>query len=160
MKNIIFSLVITLVVAVFGLSSCNKDDKTNSSVNYTVLDSEKANTKAALSLSQSFNDTLIMVYDTAKMHKNNAYCIKYDKLYHKNDSMFKAHYNMFGDEMYKNGVMMHGYTPGSMMGGGMMNGGMMDTARIHSDTTMMNGYYNNMMQLRSKHQPYHNGIYN
>ena len=154
---------INLILACISVSSiltmsCNKDGQTDA--DYTAINNDISNTKADLLLSQSYNDTLTMVYDTAKVHKNNTECIKYDKLYHKSDSMFTIHYTMFGDEMYKDGIMMKGYTPGSMMGGGMMNTGMMDMHQIQGDTVMMNGYYNSMQQLRSKHQVLDQGIYN
>jgi outer membrane lipoprotein-sorting protein len=153
--KIFFSAIVILQILLAG---CMKD---NNNVDYTVIDSEKTNIKSALDLSLAYNDTLIMVYDTAKVHKNNRYCIKYDTLYHKNDSMFKMHYTMFGDEMYKNGMMMNNYTPsGGMMQGGMMNSGNMDMNRMMADTTIVDGYYRNMSQLHSKHSTYHNGIYN
>lgn len=158
MKNVMFSLVIIVVAMMMSVTGCKKN--TNGSDDFTIIDAETSNSQTALNLSKAFNDTLVTVYDTVKIHKNNLYCIKYDKLYHKNDSMFNVHYNMFGDEMYKNGIMMKGYTPGSMMGGMMNSSSMMNTQRLHSDTTMMNGYYKNMQQLHSKHQTYHNGIYN
>ena len=153
MKNIIgFALVIVAMLLVFY--SCAKD---KSNADYTVVDAEKVQIKSALSLSQAYNDTLIMVYDTAKMHKNNKYCIKYDTLYHKNDSMFNMHY----DEMYKNGMMMSNYSASSgMMQGGMMNSGSMDKNRMMGDTATVGGYYRNMHQLHSKHATYHNSIYN
>jgi hypothetical protein len=157
MKNIILGLGITILGMMISVSGCKKDNNRN--VDYSTIDLEKSNTKSALILSEAYSDTLKMYYDTAKIRKNNAYCIKYDKLYHKNDSMFSVHYNTFGDEMYKNGIMMTGYAQGGMMNGGMMNGGMMDTQRLHGDTAMMNGYYKNILQLRTKHQPFHTGIY-
>ena len=157
MKNV-NGLVLSIVVTFMLLTSCNKNDST---ADYSLIDGEKAKIKSALDLSQAFNDTLKMVYDTAKIHKNNRYCIKYDKLYHQSDSMFKVHYNMFGDEIYKNGMMMNNYYPSnSMMQGGMMNGGSMDKSRMMGDTTTVGGYYRNMHQLQEKHQPYHQGIYN
>lgn len=157
MKNII-GFILGIVVMLIVFISCAKD---KSNADYTVVDSEKTQLKSALTLSQAYNDTLIMVYDTAKMHKNNKYCIKYDTLYHKNDSMFNMHYNKFGDEMYKNGMMMSNYSASSgMMQGGMMNSGTMDKNRMMSDTSIVGGYYRNMHQLHSKHATYHNGIYN
>lgn len=157
MKRI--SLILACVsVSLILIISCKKDGQTGT--DYTAVNNEINNTKTDLSLSKSYNDTLTMVYDTAKVHKNNTECIKYDKLYHKSDSMFTVHYTMFGDEMYKDGIMMKGYTPGSMMGGGMMNTGMMDMHQIQGDTAMMNGYYNSMQQLRTKHQVLDQGIYN
>ena len=89
MKNVIFSLIIIIVAMMISFVGCKKDSQT--SVDYTTIDTEQSNAKSALVLSQSYNDTLGMVYDTAKTHKNNALCIKYDKLYHKNDSMFSMH---------------------------------------------------------------------
>jgi hypothetical protein len=157
MKNI--TRFFLSIVAIFILFvGCDKD---KNNVDYSVVDSEKAQIKSALEVSQAYNDTLIMVYDTAIMHKNNRYCIKYDTMYHRNDSMFSMHYIMFGDEMYKNGMMMSNYTPsGGMMQGGMMNSGTMDMNRMMGDTATVAGYYRNMQQLHSKHASYHNGIYN
>ncbi|HEY4789084.1 MAG TPA: hypothetical protein VIH57_23710 [Bacteroidales bacterium] len=147
--------LLTLMVFV---TNCKKDNQTNA--DYAAINTNISDSKTALSLSQSYNDTLITYFDTAKVHKNNVNCIKYDKLYHKSDSMFTAHYNMFGGEMYQDDIMMKGYTPGSMMGGGTTNTGMMDMHQIQGDTAMMNGYYNSMIQLHNKHQSYHNSIYN
>lgn len=150
-----------LIVGAFALfvllSSCTKD---NSNVSYAQLDAEKAKLQSSFTLTKAYNDTLKMVYDTVKVHSNNLYCIKYDKLYHKNDSMFTVHYGMFGGEMYKNGIMMSNYTPGDgMMQGGMMNTSM-DKARMMSDTATVGQYYRNMHTMRIQHQTYHNGIYN
>lgn len=157
MKKVI-GLVLGIAVLALLITSCTKD---KNSVDYSVIDSEKTQTKSALDQSQAYNDTLIMVYDTASIHKNNMYCIKYDTLYHKNDSMFTMHYNKFCDEMYKNGVMMSNYSPSnSMMQGGMMNSGSMDMNRMMADTATVGGYYRSMRQLHTKHQTYHNSIYN
>jgi hypothetical protein len=151
-------LVLSITSLFMLFTSCMKD---NNGVNFTVLDNEKNQIKSALDLSQAYNDTLIIVYDTALMHRNNKYCIKYDKLYHKNDSMFNMHYTQFGNEMYKDGMMMSNYNPsGGMMQGGMMNYGSNDKNRMMGDTAMVGGYYRNMNQLHSKHATYHNGIYN
>ena len=133
----------------------------NSIIDSAQINSEKTNAGNALVLTQAYNDTLKMVYDTVKIHKNNTYCIKYDKLYHKNDSMFTVHYTMFGNEMYKNGIMMKNYTPGSgMMQGGMMKNGSTDFNQMMSDTATIGGYYRNMRTIHLQHQTYHNGIYN
>lgn len=157
MKNKM-NLVLSVVAMLILFIGCQKD---KSSANYTVLDTEKSNVKSALDHSQAYNDTLILVYDTAKIHKNNKYCMHYDSLYHKNDSLFGTHYNMFCDEIYKNGMMMSNYSPSaSMMQGGMMNGGTMDRNKMMSDTAIVGGYYRNMQQLHTKHATYHNGIYN
>jgi len=152
--NGLFAGVFTLLMV---LSSCTNGNITNSAQ----INSEKTKAGSALVLTQAYSDTLKMVYDTVKVHKNNSYCIKYDKLYHKNDSMFTVHYHMFGDEMYKNGIMMTNYTPGNgMMQGGMMDNGSLDYKQMMNDTATAGGYYRNMMKLHTAHQPYHNGIYN
>jgi hypothetical protein len=152
------NFMIAISVTLMLMASCMKN---KSGADYSVLDSEKAKISNALDISQAFNDTLKMVYDTAKIHKGNLYCIKYDKLYHQGDSMFKVHYSLMGDEMYKNGMIMQNYSPSnSMMQGGMMNNGTMDRNRMMSDTVIIDGYYRNMNQLRNVHQPYHNGIFN
>ncbi len=157
--KLILSITSVMVLLVVFTSGCKKDNSQD--VNYTTLENAQKNAKTALTLSQSYNDTLIMIYDTAQMHKGNRFCLRYDSLYHHSDSMFSMHYKLFGDEMYRNGVMMPGYTSGGgMMGGGMMVGGMMDTSRWHQDTAMMNGYYSTMQHLHLNHQPYHNGIHN
>jgi|ERR1035437_6596879 hypothetical protein len=153
--NGLFTTVFTLLLL---LSGCTNG---NSIANSAQISSEKTKTGSALVLAQAYNDTLKMVYDTVKVHKNNSYCIKYDKLYHKNDSMFTVHYHMFGDEMYKNGIMMNNYTPGSgMMQGSMMNNGSTGYYQMMSDTATVGSYYRNMMKLHVQHQTYHNGIYN
>jgi hypothetical protein len=150
-------LVFGLVVATMFLTSC---DKNNSKVDYSVIDGEKVNIQSALELSQAYNDTLIRVNDTVKIPGHNHYCMKYDTLYHKNDSMFNMHYNMFGDEMYKNGMMMSNYSPSTgMMHGGMMNSGKMGMNHMMNDTAIVGDYYRKMHQLHSMHQTYHLGIY-
>src|ERR1035437_2901422 len=157
MKNVNW-LVLSSVTLFMLMTSCKKD---NNSTEYSLVDSEISKTKSALDLSLAYNDTLKMVYDTAKVHSNNKYCIKYDKLYHHNDSMFQMHYALFDDEMYKNGMMMSNYSPStSMMGGGMMNSGTLDKARMMGDTATVGGYFRSMHQLYSKHAMYHNAIYN
>jgi hypothetical protein len=157
MKNI-NGLVLSIATMLILLAGCMKGQN---SADYSVVDNEKAQIKSASELSQAYNDTLIMVYDTAIMHKNNKYCIKYDTIYHKNDSIFNMHYIIFCDEMYKNGMMMSNYSPsGSMMQGGMMNSGTMDKNRMMNDTSIVGGYYRDMHQLHSKHATYHNSIYN
>ena len=158
MKTIKIDFIIGIPVLLMLIISCMR---VKNNPDYSVIDSEKSKTLNAFNLSQAFNDTLKMVYDTAKVHKGNQYCIKYDKLYHQGDSMFKVHYSLCGDEMYRNGMMMQNYSPSnSMMNGGMMNGGSMDMNRLTGDTATMDGYYRNMHQLRNVHQPYHNGIFN
>jgi hypothetical protein len=153
--NVVFSAIVFLQILI---ASCMKE---NNAVDYSVIDSEKTNIKSALEQSQEYNDTLIMVYDTAMMHLNNRYCIKYDTLYHMSDSIFNSHYTKFCDEIYKNGMMMSNYTPSNgMMQGGMMNSGTMDMNRMMNDTSVVGGYYRNMQQLHKKHTTYHNGIYN
>lgn len=151
-------IIIGLSTLLIWVTNCKKDSQTGA--NFAVINNDISSSKTALSLSQLYNDTLIMYLDTAKIPKNNVNCIMYDKLYHKSDSLFTANYSMFGNEMYKDGIMMKGYTPGGMMGGGMMNTGMMDMQQIQSDTAMMDGYYSTMVQLHSKHQYFHNSIYN
>lgn len=156
-------MVVGIITLLLLAVSCKKD---NNSADYSVIDGEKAKIKNALDLSQAFNDTLKMVYDTAKVHKNNRYCIKYDTLFHQSDSMFMVHYSLFGDEMYKNGIMMQNYSPtnrmmqGGMMQGGVMNSGSMDMNRMMGDTVTVDGYYRSMYQLIEKHQLYDKGIYN
>src|ERR1035437_223667 len=158
MKTIKIDFVVVISAILMLTSSCMKN---KSGADYSVIDNEKSKTLNAFNLSKAFNDTLKMVYDTAKVHKGNLYCIRYDKLYHQGDSMFKVHYSLCGDEMYRNGMMMQNYSPSnSMMEGGMMNGGSMDMNRLTGDTATMDGYYRNMHQLRNIHQPYHNGIFN
>lgn len=157
MKTIKLNFAIVIPVLLMLLAGCSRD---TISPNYTVIDGEKVKILNAFSLSKAYNDTLIMVYDTALIHHGNHYCIKYDKLYHKGDSMFTAHYTLMGDEMYKNGMMMQHYSPSyNVMHGGMMKNGMMDMSRMMSDTTIVDGYYRNMHQLHIKHATYHNGIY-
>jgi len=151
------NLVLSFLILVLFFAGCAKDNKAD----YSVIDAEKIQTKSALLLSTAYSDTLKMVFDTAKIQRNNPYCIKYDKLYHKNDSLFTVHYQMFGDEMYQNGMMMSNYSPSTgMMQGGMMNSGTLDLKLMMGDTATIGGYYRNMHQLNSKHQPYHSGIYN
>ena len=153
--NGLFAGVITLVIL---FSSCANN---NSSLDFAQIDAQKVQIQTSLNLTSTYNDTLKMVYDTVKLRKNNPYCIKYDKLYHKNDSMFTLHYGMFGDEMYKNGIMMNNYTPGNgMMQGGMMNNNSMDLNRMLGDTAMVGGYHRNLLKLHIQHQVYHNSIYN
>ncbi|NDP22302.1 MAG: hypothetical protein GZ091_14660 [Paludibacter sp.] len=150
-------IIVSLVIGLVGCSTSHNSGK----VDLNAINTEISYSKSALNLSKAYSDTLKMYYDTVKVKHNNVYCMKYDKLYHKNDSLFTMHYNMFGEEMYKGGFMMNNYTPGSMMGNnGMMGTGGMMNATLRSDTTMMNGYYNTMHQLRINHQTYHNGIYN
>lgn len=157
MKNI-YSLVLGAFVLILYFAGCTKD---NSNADNSAIIFETAQVKSALLLSTAYGDTLKMVYDTAKITRYNKYCIKYDKLYHKNDSMFTIHYHMFGDELYKNGMMMSNYSPSTgMMQGGMMNSGTMDLKLMMGDTATVGGYYRNMHQLNINHQSYHNGIYN
>src|SRR5665647_733300 len=148
------NLVLSILVLVLYFSGCTKDNKAD----YSAIDAEKTQTKSALLFSTAYSDTLKMVFDTAKITRYNKYCIKYDKLYHKNDSMFTVHYNMFGDEIYKNGMMMSNYSPSAGMMQ-MMNSGIIDLNLMMGDTATVGGYYRNMHQLNIKHQPYHNGIY-
>jgi len=140
----------------FLLSACNNN------VDFSQIDAEKAKVSSSLLLTKAYNDTLKMVCDTVKVQKNNAYCIKYDKLYHKNDSLFTMHYNMFGSLMYDNGIMMNNYTPadGMMQGGSMMNSGSKNYNTMMADTAAIGGYYRTMCVIRATHQTYHNVIYN
>ena len=152
--NELMAGVFTLFMALTGCTS-------NSNVDNAQFDSDKSKVQSSLSLTGAYNDTLKMVYDTAKVHHNNLLCIKYDKLYHKTDSMFTIHYNMFGDDMYKNGIMMQNYTPGDgMMQGGKMMSGSTGYNQMMSDTALVGGYFRNMTKLHSQHMIYHNGIYN
>lgn len=150
--------LVGVIMLVLAFTDCKTDV---SSVAYAQIDTEKAKVQSSYSLTKAYNDTLKMVYDTVKVHKNNAYCLKYDRLYHKNDSLFTMHYNMFGDMMYQKGIMMNNYTPSTGMMGGM---GMMDAnidiARMMADTTAVGGYYRNMHTIQTQHQTYHTGIYN
>ena len=151
------NIVLSVFIIILFFGSCTKDNKAD----YSVIAAEKTQTKSALLLSTAYSDTLKMVFDTVKIQRNNPYCIKYDKLYHKNDSLFTIHYHMFGDEIYKNGMMMSNYSPTTgMMQGGMINSGTMDLKLMMGDTATVGGYYRNMHQLNIKHQPYHNAIYN
>jgi len=145
--------VLTLLLVFTGCTTNNVDNAR--------IDAEKAQVQSSLTLTSAYSDTLKMVYDTVKVHHNNLYCIKYDKLYHKNDSMFTIHYNMFGDEMIKNGIMMQNYTSGSgMMQSSMKKNGSTGYYQMMNDTATVGGYYRNMMKLHSQHQSNHNGIYN
>src|ERR1035437_281045 len=146
-------------VLLMFFTACTND---KSSVDYAQIDAEKAKVNSSLVLAKAYNDTLIMVYDTVKVHKNNGYCLKYDKLYHKNDSLFTMHYNMFGSMMYDNGIMMNNYSQtGSMMqGGGMMNSDSKYYNAMMADTTTVGGYYRAMCVTRATHLTYHNAIYN
>jgi hypothetical protein len=151
-------LVLSIVLLLMLLTSCKKD---NNPVDYSVIDNEKSEIEKALELTQAFNDTLIMVYDTAIIHRNNVSCNRYDSLYHQSDSMFNIHYTRFCDEMYGYGIMMNNYTPtNGMMQGGMLNRGTMDMDRMMNDTSTVGGYFRNMQQLHIIHQPYHSGIFN
>lgn len=152
-------LCVAVLTAVLVLSSCTND---KSSVDYAQVDAEKAKLSTSLALTKAYNDTLKMVYDTVNVHKNNANCLKYDKLYHKNDSLFSMHYNMFSDMMYTNGIMMNNYMPASGMmqnDMGMMDASM-DMTRMMGDTATVGGYYRNMNAIHLQHQTYHNNIYN
>jgi hypothetical protein len=153
----IFCLVILVSAIISGMTGCTKSS--TQGVNTSAITADLNNSNNSLKLAVVYNDTLKMVYDVATIRKNNPTCIKYDKLYHKNDSVFSINYHMFGDEMYRDGIMMNSYTPGTMMGG-MGSGGMMDRQVIIGDTAMMNGYYRSMQQLHTVHLVYHNGIYN
>jgi hypothetical protein len=151
--NGLFTSVFALLLL---LSACDN------SVDYSQIDAEKAKVSSSLVLTKAYNDTLKMYYDTVKVRKNNFYCLKYDKLYHKNDSLFTMHYNMFGGMMYDNGVMMSNYTAGGgmMQGGTMMNSGSKYYNTMMADTATVATCYRTMIQIRSAHQTYHNGIYN
>lgn len=158
MKKIFFYT--TILLASIMLSNCSKEKKAD----YSIIDSEKAKVKNALDLSQEFNDTLKLVIDTAKVKKHNRFCLMYDTLYHRSDSMFRIHYSLFGDEMYHNGMMMQNYTPADhMMGGGGMMGNAsangLDMHQLMSDTAEVGVYYRNMRTLHSNHQLLHNQIY-
>lgn len=152
-------LVLGALVMLLFFAGCKKNTNTADS---SAVNGEITQLKGALVRTQAYGDTLKMVFDTAKIHRNNTYCIKYDKLYHRSDSMFRAHYTMFGDEMYKNGMMMSNYTPsaGMMQGGMMNNGSTMDLNLMMGDTATVGGEYRNMHQLNINHQSYHTAIYN
>ena len=145
------------VILLFALG-CSKDKAT---VDYSQIDFEKVKIKSTLDLTKAYSDTLKMGFDTAKVKKGNTFCLKYDKLYHRDDSMFTVHYTMFGDMMYQNGMMLNHYTPmggmGGMVGGSM---GSMDMNIMMADTAMVGGYYRAMHTLQTQHQTYHNAIYN
>ena len=138
------------------LSACDKTD------DYSKIDAEKAKVSSSLALTKAYNDTLKTVYDTVKVKKNNVYCLKYDKLYHKNDSLFTMHYNMFGSMIYDNGIMMSNYSVGGnmMQGGNMMNSDSKNYNTMMSDTAIVGGYYRAMCVTRAAHLTYHNSIYN
>jgi hypothetical protein len=151
-------LILGVSFLLFITGSCMKD---NNGADYSVIEGEKVKIKNTLELSQAYNDTLIMVFDTAKVHRYNHFCMKYDTLYHQNDSMFSMHYSMFGDEMYKNGIMINNYSPSNnMMQGRMMNSGSKDMNRMMADTAIAGNYFKNMQELHLKHHIYHTGIYN
>lgn len=156
MKNNL--ILISISVLLMLTLSCEKD---NNSTNYSAINAEKAKIINAFELSQAFTDTLKTVYDTTANPYYNPGCIKYDTMYHHSDSLFKVHYALFCDEMYKNNIMMPDYTPSNgMMQGGMMGSGMMNIQQLRGDTSEVNGYYRNMHNLRVNHQQYHYGIYN
>lgn len=139
-------------------TSCEKDSNSSDS---SAINAEKDKIINAYELSVAFNDTLITVYNTTANPYHNPGCLKYDEMFHHSDSLFKVHYALFCDEMYKNKVMMPDYTPSnSMMQGGMMGTGMMDMMELRADTSEVNGYYTNMHKLMNSHIPYHSGIYN
>jgi hypothetical protein len=154
--NGLFAVVFVLLTL---FTACTND---KSSVDYAQIDAEKAKVSSLLVLTKAYNDTLKMVYDTVKVHKNNSYCLKYDKLYHTNDSLFTMHYNMFGDIMYADGIMMNNYahSTGMMQGGmGMMDANI-DMTRMMGDTATVGSYYRNMHTIHTQHSVYHNAIYN
>ena len=153
--NGLFASVFALVLL---LSACD-----NNSVDYSQITAEKAKVSSSFVLTKAYSDSLKTVYDTVKVRKNNVYCLKYDKLYHKNDSLFTMHYNMFGSMMYDNGIMMSNYTAGN----GMMQGGttmMTSSSKYYNtmmtDTATVGGYYRAMCLTRAAHLTYHNAIYN
>lgn len=156
MKNyLIFIGILTILILI---TSCEKD---NNSSNYSAINTEKAKIINAVELTQSFSDTLKTVYGAAVNPYFYPGCIRYDTLYHRCDSLFRVHYALFCDEMYKNNIMMPDYIPSNgMMQGGRMGSGMMNIQQLRGDTSEVNGYYRNMHNLRDNHQPYHNGIYN
>lgn len=152
-KNVIS--IVFLSVTIFFIA-CDTDN-----VDYAQINFEKSKINESLLLTKSYNDSLKLVYDTAKTKLNNALCLKYDKLYHYNDSMFTVHYTMFGDMMYGYGMRMNNYTPNAGMmqnGMGMMNRNM-DMTRIMGDTATVGGHYRMMNIIHNQHQITHNGIY-
>ena len=156
MKKINSAFQFSVIIILIGLIACSTNN--SGKINYTTLNAEISSTKISVDHSKAYIDTLKMYYDTVKVRKGNVYCLKYDKLYHQSDSLFMHNYNMFGDTMYGYGFIMSNYTPAIMMVD-MRNGGMMNT-ELRGDTTMMNGYYSTMHQLRINHITYHNAIYN
>lgn len=139
-----------------GLIACTVDN--NAHVDLSVMNAEKSSIKTNLDLLKLYNDSLIMAYKVAKVPRNDATCIKYDKLYHLNDSLFNVHYLLIGEEMYEGGFVLYHYTPTSKMDDGVKSGGIMNDV-IRGDTITINGYYNSMQQLHELHLTYHNGIY-
>ena len=152
--NGLFAGVFALVLL---LSACD-----NNSVDYSQITAEKAKVSSSFVLTKAYSDSLKIVYDTVKVRKNNVYCLKYDKLYHKNDSLFTMNYNMFGSMMYDNGVMMSNFTAGSgmMQGGTMMGSGSKYYNTMMADTAAVGGYYRAICLTRAAHLTYHNAIYN
>lgn len=104
MKNEMLGLIILILSLILGIFSCKKDS--SATAKYSSLTEETNNAGTASGLAQAYNDSLIMVFDTACVRRNNLYCIRYDKLYHKNDSIFSGQYQMFGNAMYGYGVTM------------------------------------------------------
>jgi len=152
--NGLFAGVFALVLL---LSACD-----NNSVDYSQITAEKAKVSSSFVLTKAYSDSLKMFYDTVKVRKNNVYCLKYDKLYHKNDSLFTMNYNMFGSMMYDNGVMMSNFNAGSgmMQGGTMMGSGSKYYNSMMADTATVGGYYRAICVTRAAHLAYHNAIYN
>jgi len=157
MKNIKTGLIITLIGIIFWLSGCNKIISINT--DKPVIDAEISNAKTAMDLSHLYNDTLITNYETLTIHKNNLSLIKYDKLYHNWDSIFNAQHHLFGNELYKYGKQMIGFTPVIVTGKLTYSDGM-TTDELIQDTIVMHVYYADMQQLQLIHQHYHNSIYN
>ncbi len=145
--------LIGISVMLMLIAGCNKD---KNDPDFTLINQEIIKTEKALELSLAYNDSLIIVVDSAANPYQNPSCLKYDSLYHSSDSMFNYHYSLFGDEMYMNGIMMQHYTPSN----GMMGSGMMNNQEMMSDTAIMNSYYRSMDHLRFIHKDYHNMIFN
>ena len=151
-------MIIAVIAVILSAAGCEKMSNVNT--DKPVIDEQMSQDKTADSLSHAFNDTLAMVEDTVIDRLNNVNCIKYDKLYHTNDSMFSVQYNLFGGELYKYGKKMTGYLPPAVLSADMSYSDGMSINELVADTIIMNGYYTGMEQLRLTHQQYHNGIYN
>jgi hypothetical protein len=157
MKNLRPRIIIPVIAVMFGAAGCAKLSNVNT--DKPVIDAQISRAITADSLSHAYDDTLAMVEDTVTARLDNTICIKYDKLYHRNDSLFFLEYNLFGGEMYKYGKKMTGYTPPVKISADMIYSDGMTISELVADTIIMNRYYTGMQALQLTHQQYHNGIY-